>query len=687
MNSSEGSGGPGSGVATQFWEVLARAHAAVEARVAQYASRHDLTLAEFGALEALHRHGPMLLGELQRHVLVSSGGMTYLVDRLESRALVERRPSPTDRRARFAVLTAAGQALMDRLVPEHARAVADAVSGLTAGELRQATALLRSLGLGPMEPERVPTVSAPPLVPSPTPIAAAAPPPSPRVPAEPVEPAPAAPADVAQPTPTEAPAPAEPDLPTPPEPELPAPPEPEEVVEAASLPVMAAEEVEWVEAGEPAPGEEPAILSGPETTILVIDDDRGTRKVAKSALAGPGREIIAVDSAAEAQRALARHDVALIVLSLVLPDADGRAVFTRLSRQRTTAGIPVIMVASKVGERARVECLGLGVAEWIEKPIDGATLATAADALLEGSLVPVDAAADPVTAALNRAAFAEAYEREVTARTDDPAPTAVALLDLDAISSVNSEHGHDVGDRVLRQIREVLTSALRDNDVVARWRDDEFVVLFPQSDPATAQRLLTKAQALLTTSPPTAPDGTLIPITFSAGIATASSLTSMEEAVATADRALSRAKSEGPSRVVSVDDDSSEAPVTVLVAEDDRVTATLVRHRLERAGFEVVHCESGTQALEAAEQVAFGLCISDIRMPGLDGFELVKRLRALPQYEVVPILMLTSLGREEDIVRAFSLGASDYMTKPFSPVELLARVQRLLRRRVSSSAS
>ncbi|MDH5549462.1 MAG: response regulator [Gemmatimonadota bacterium] len=123
----------------------------------------------------------------------------------------------------------------------------------------------------------------------------------------------------------------------------------------------------------------------------------------------------------------------------------------------------------------------------------------------------------------------------------------------------------------------------------------------------------------------------------------------------------------------------------MLVAEDDRVTATLVRHRLERAGFEVVHCESGTLALEAAEQVTFGLCISDIRMPGLDGFELVKRLRALPQYEAVPILMLTSLGREEDIVRAFSLGASDYMTKPFSPVELLARVQRLLRRRVSSS--
>ncbi len=639
--------------------------------MAEHASRHDLTLAEFGALEALSRQGPMLLGELQRHVLVSSGGMTYLVDRLESRGLVTRQPSPTDRRARFAVLTEDGQRLIDRIAPEHVRAVADAVGGMSAAEQRQASTLLRALGLGVAEPERAAAAPAavlpaePVVLTRPAPVAARIEPPQP------------APPEVAQPAPVE--------VPQEPEPEEPTRPEPEEVAAGGPAPALAPEDVEWVEASEPVPDEEPALLIGPETTILVIDEDRSTRKVAKSALAGPGREIIAVDSAAEAERALARHDVALVVLSLVLPDADGRAVYTRLSRQRTTAAIPVIMVASKVGERARVECLGLGVAEWFEKPIDGGALAQAADALLEGGLVPIASSADPVTAALNRAAFAEAYEREVTARTDDPTPTALALLDLDAISAVNREHGRDIGDRVLRQIRELLSGVLRDTDVVARWRDDEFVVLFPQSDPATATRLLTRTQALLTTSPPTAPDGTEIPITFSAGIATASPLTSMEEAVATADRALSRAKSGGPSRVVSVEDESTEAPTTVLVAEDDRVTATLVRHRLERAGFEVVHCESGTLALEAAEQVAFGLCISDIRMPGLDGFELVKRLRALPQYEAVPILMLTSLGREEDIVRAFSLGASDYMTKPFSPVELLARVQRLLRRRVSSS--
>jgi DNA-binding response OmpR family regulator len=63
----------------------------------------------------------------------------------------------------------------------------------------------------------------------------------------------------------------------------------------------------------------------------------------------------------------------------------------------------------------------------------------------------------------------------------------------------------------------------------------------------------------------------------------------------------------------------------------------------------------------------------------MDGIELLKRLRDSKQHADTPILMLTSLGREEDIVRAFKLGASDYLTKPFSPVELLARVQRLLR--------
>lgn len=133
--------------ALKLWIVLARAFHAVEERAAADAGRHGLTLAEFGILEALQHKGPLLLGELQRRILVSSGGMTYLVDRLERRGLVRREPCPDDRRARYAALTAAGAALVERAFPRHAAAIADAFGGLSRAEQRDAIRLVRKLGL------------------------------------------------------------------------------------------------------------------------------------------------------------------------------------------------------------------------------------------------------------------------------------------------------------------------------------------------------------------------------------------------------------------------------------------------------------------------------------------------------------------------------------------------------------
>ncbi len=137
--------------ALKLWVVLARAQLAVAYHAEADVARHGLTLAEFAILEVLYHRGPLLLGEVQRKILVSSGGVTYLVDRLAAKGLVERRECEHDRRARYAALTAAGEKLVARIFPEHARAIADAVSGLSKAEQQQAIALLRKLGLSASE--------------------------------------------------------------------------------------------------------------------------------------------------------------------------------------------------------------------------------------------------------------------------------------------------------------------------------------------------------------------------------------------------------------------------------------------------------------------------------------------------------------------------------------------------------
>jgi MarR family transcriptional regulator, 2-MHQ and catechol-resistance regulon repressor len=132
--------------ALKLWVVLSRAYSSVAAHAAAHARRHGLTPAEFGVLELLHHRGDTLIGEIRRRILVSSGGVTYLIDRLEERDLVERKRCPDDRRATYVGLTPSGAAHIAGIFPEHAAVVEAAVQGLGDADRRRATDLLRTLG-------------------------------------------------------------------------------------------------------------------------------------------------------------------------------------------------------------------------------------------------------------------------------------------------------------------------------------------------------------------------------------------------------------------------------------------------------------------------------------------------------------------------------------------------------------
>jgi diguanylate cyclase (GGDEF)-like protein len=419
--------------------------------------------------------------------------------------------------------------------------------------------------------------------------------------------------------------------------------------------------------------------------ILIVDDDQHTLEVAREALSSPDLEVVAAHSAAEAEALLEGQTVNLILLGLVLPDADGRSVLQRLGERAPTATVPVMMLAEEIGPTPREECIGLGVADFITKPVNPESLANAIAATLERvSSEHPSPVRDPVTGLANRAAFLDRFMTDVTERARSGQRSAMALLDVDGLAQINAAWGSTTGDQVLTLIGRTIAELIRDHDMIARWREDEFAVLLPGMELNTAARLLAKAQAVLTTSPLTVSDDVELTATFCAGITTAASGATVQDVIAQAERALVHAKRRGVSHVVTSEEEFPDEPASVLIAEDDRVSAALVRHRMERAGLTVIHRENGAEALAAAKEHTVDLFILDIRMPRMDGFELLRSLRALAQYADTPILMLTSLGREEDIVRAFHLGASDYVTKPFSPVELLARVQRLLRSHAST---
>ena len=123
------------------------------------------------------------------------------------------------------------------------------------------------------------------------------------------------------------------------------------------------------------------------------------------------------------------------------------------------------------------------------------------------------------------------------------------------------------------------------------------------------------------------------------------------------------------------------AKESILVVDDEEDILELVRHHLARDGYTVTLAATGEEALKKARRERFDLIVLDLMLPGMDGFEVAKALKAEPRSASVPIIMLTARGEDADVVTGLEIGAADYVTKPFSPRVLAARVKAVLRRR------
>jgi two-component system OmpR family response regulator len=119
---------------------------------------------------------------------------------------------------------------------------------------------------------------------------------------------------------------------------------------------------------------------------------------------------------------------------------------------------------------------------------------------------------------------------------------------------------------------------------------------------------------------------------------------------------------------------------SILIVEDDRNLAGLLKYNIEKGGHLSLHAETGEEALRLLQQHAVSLVLLDIMLPGIDGFEVCRKIRQNALWGDLPIIMLTAKGEEIDRVLGFELGIDDYVVKPFSPRELNLRIRAILKR-------
>lgn len=382
--------------------------------------------------------------------------------------------------------------------------------------------------------------------------------------------------------------------------------------------------------------------------VLVVDDDPLLRRLVEVRLANPDREIKSVGSLAEARATIADDRPDIVILDLFLPDGDGRSLLAELD------DIPVIVLTGTPSPDHRAACMSLGAAAFVSKPFDVAALITAVNKIMPR----------PDKAEVTRLPLAEMYADLLSV-----GPVAVAAIVPELHGPGGMARRHD--DEHIEALMKILDDALPPNLAIGRWSTVEIVAFGPGS-PEAMRETLDKARLRLRNSL-TLPDGSVA--SFSGGVTTgtedfAGSFAHARDLAAGSEHA-------GGDRISYQEEDRQQR--TVLVAEDDPLTAALVIHRLEREHYEVVHCPDGEAAVAMAGQRDFGLVILDIQMPLMDGFEVLQALRQRPAYAKTPILILTSVENERDVVRGFDLGCDDYVLKPFSPAELTARIRRFTR--------
>jgi len=129
------------------------------------------------------------------------------------------------------------------------------------------------------------------------------------------------------------------------------------------------------------------------------------------------------------------------------------------------------------------------------------------------------------------------------------------------------------------------------------------------------------------------------------------------------------------------------AKESVLVIEDDEDIQELVSYNLTKEGYQINCVGSGEDGLRAAKSKLPNLIVLDLMLPGIDGLEICKLIKGDPKTQHIPIVMLTAKGEESDVVTGLELGADDYITKPFSPKVLVARIRTILRRKAKPTDS
>ena len=286
------------------------------------------------------------------------------------------------------------------------------------------------------------------------------------------------------------------------------------------------------------------------------------------------------------------------------------------------------------------------------------------------------AAKDSLTGLFRHSLFRSVLSATLEAANPDNSIFSIAVLDVDRFDTLNRRDGYTEGDRFLNYAGTKILESLREDDVAGYLRDDIFGILLHDTSCVDARFVVERVKNAISKS-------TDMSITISAGIATFPICGTTDELLLTnAKIALNEAKMRGQDRITVCEPSQSEESTvthTIMIVDDNAPNRKLLAAFLNEPEYKIVEASSADDALQRIHRGHIDLILSDVRMPGIDGYEFCRQIKAAESTRMIPIVLVTAHRENEQRVKGLDSGADDFLTKPINRSELLARTRALLR--------
>ena len=413
--------------------------------------------------------------------------------------------------------------------------------------------------------------------------------------------------------------------------------------------------------------------------ILIVEDNKFFSIPLNKKLEAPNRNIHIAETGSEAIKKIQETEFSLVILDLGLPDINGVEILQYVRQNLKTRILPVIILTANTDDQSKIDSFSSGADEYLDKTLDFNTIATAISSKLErmAELFTMSFI-DTVTCLPNQAAFIEAYNKMSLLSLRHGKSFCLCIIKTHSFTAF-SLYKFSVKNEILHQIADRMKTVFRKSDIISRVSDDDFIILLPYTPIEGALGVIKKSIRVLTEDGFKIDEVQTLNLIFNASILTIKEYMPLNNAIEKLYN-LFEPEEDYTNRIFYEETPETNAITKVLLVEEDKIVTSVIENLLEKEGYDVLSFNDGNEAFLQSPDTGISLAIISNDLPGMTGTELLQKLRNKPNYSRLPIVILNSTDNYKEIVRGFDIGADDYIVKPFSPIELIARVKNLLRK-------